>query len=257
MKAFSSMTSGPDVICYVIEIGSYTEEELGVYKRLKALLDGDVVSYMLLVFTHGDRLGGKGVGEVLQRAPTSPLLQVLAECGDRHWVVDNTLKKPGSQEQVKGLLEAVRKMKTANGGRSYQCPHYVTNTPSLAGELTARMDSVDRCEALGKKFTQRLTSKLDQTQVTATTQRHDLAKKTQERDAKLRAKETSLQQQVNDASARLSQQQQSVAAQTSQVQKLQAKQAQDAQQRQQQQQQLQAQHAAALQQKANEIATLK
>ena len=52
MEAVTCMHPGPDAILYVIKIGRYTEEELGVYNRLKALLDDNVTKYIIcLLYT--------------------------------------------------------------------------------------------------------------------------------------------------------------------------------------------------------------
>nr|KAG5692172.1 hypothetical protein BaRGS_008718 [Batillaria attramentaria] len=60
-KAVVGMHGGLDAVLYVLKIGPYTEEELGVYKRLKAILGDDIKNYTIVVFTHGDLLGGKNI----------------------------------------------------------------------------------------------------------------------------------------------------------------------------------------------------
>ncbi|KAK7476968.1 hypothetical protein BaRGS_00031827 [Batillaria attramentaria] len=117
-KAVVGMHGGLDAVLYVLKIGPYTEEELGVYKRLKAILGDDIKNYMIVVFTHGDLLGGKNIKRFLDQAPKG-LREVLADCNERYVVFNNTI--PEKTSQVDRLLEQVRKMRAQNGARPYKC----------------------------------------------------------------------------------------------------------------------------------------
>ena len=57
VKAVACMHPGPNAILYVVPLGRYTEEEFAVYRRLKALFDQGLTSYLVVLFTGGDRLG--------------------------------------------------------------------------------------------------------------------------------------------------------------------------------------------------------
>ena len=239
-------TSGPDVICYVIGIGGYTEEEYAVYQRLKALLGEEARRYILPVFTHADRLKGKDVREM---ATPQCLTQVLQDCGHRLAVLDNT--SPDRAQHVTRLLDTARAMKAENGGKPFQCPAHG------ASHVTDRLGQVERSEAERTRFVQQLHTRVGQAEQAASQQRQTLAARSQQEEQAAQQRAADLQTQVNDVSARLGQQQTTTSSLSSQLQALQQRQASEQQQRQRQLQQQQAQHAATLQQKVNEIAALK
>lgn len=56
VQAVACMHPGPTAILYVIAIGRYTEEDQGVYERVKSLLDDRVTQYIIIIFTRGDDL---------------------------------------------------------------------------------------------------------------------------------------------------------------------------------------------------------
>ena len=82
MQAIACMHPGPDAVFYVMKIGRYTDEEYGVYTRLKALLDDNVTKYLIVLFTHGDALKGKNMEQMLTKAPEK-LREVLKDCDYR------------------------------------------------------------------------------------------------------------------------------------------------------------------------------
>ncbi|KAL8563327.1 hypothetical protein ACOMHN_039664 [Nucella lapillus] len=243
---------GTDVVCYVVEVGGYTEEDYGAFQRLRAMLGEGLSSHLLLLFTHGDRLGGKDVTAILKDAPAC-LRSILQENGNQYVVFDN--RAGDRQEQVQRLVQTARGMKERNGGRLFTCPAYVST--HLNSELTARFDGVDRSEGDRSAFVQRLQANLGQAQHSASSQRQELDRRTQESEESSRRERDRLQRGVNDISTRLSQQHVSNSSVTSQLQALQGRLTQEQQQRQQELQQLQSQHAAAIQQKNAEIASLR
>jgi hypothetical protein len=65
MQSVARMNPGPDAVLYVTKIGHYTEEDYGVYRLLKALLEKDVTKHLIVVFTHGDCLRGKPFRDII------------------------------------------------------------------------------------------------------------------------------------------------------------------------------------------------
>ncbi|XP_076446825.1 GTPase IMAP family member 9-like isoform X2 [Babylonia areolata] len=255
MTAFSRI-QGADVVCYVTEIGGYTEEDYGAYVRVKAMLDDSVKKHLLLLLTHGDRLKGKDIATVLSTAAPACLTQVLQDCGHRYVVFDNlSTSAADRQAQSQRLVETARRMKAQNGGKLYTCPSYASS--KLNSELTARLDRVERSEADKTRHVQRLQTSLGVAESKASSQRQELTRKAKEAEQSSRQREQALKRQVDDATAKLSQQKVSCSSVSSQLQQLQSRLAQEQQRRQQEMKQLQSQHAAAVQQKNAAIASIR
>ncbi|PVD35174.1 hypothetical protein C0Q70_06455 [Pomacea canaliculata] len=71
VQAVAVMHPGPTAFLYVIGIGRFTEEDEGVYNRIKSLFDDRVTGYTIIIFTRGDELKrqNKRIEEVLSTAP--------------------------------------------------------------------------------------------------------------------------------------------------------------------------------------------
>ena len=184
MQALACMHPGPDAVLYVMKIGRYTEEEHGVYTRLKALLDENVTSYIIGLFTHGDALRGKSMDEMLKKAPPK-LREVLHDCDDRFVVMDN-IHRDGSN-QVEDLLNVVRRLKLQNLGKPYQCPKYASVGVKMEEEVNKRMAVVEKKELESKKHVQELTSALEKTQEEASREKEEFQRKEEEREKAMAA----------------------------------------------------------------------
>ena len=185
MQAIACMHPGPDAVFYVMKIGRYTEEEYGVYTRLKALLDENVTRYMIVLFTHGDALKGKSMEEMLKKAPTR-LREVLNECDHRYVVIDNIHREESSQ--VEDLLNSVKRLRLENGGKPYQCPKYASVGERMEEEVNRRMAMVEERELQNKKHVQELTSTLEKTLEKANKEKEEFERKEKEREEAMAAR---------------------------------------------------------------------
>ncbi|XP_076446824.1 GTPase IMAP family member 7-like isoform X1 [Babylonia areolata] len=220
MQAVACMHPGPDAVLYIIKIGRYTEEEFGVYNRLKALLDQNVTRYVIVVFTHGDALKGRSIEGSLTKLPPS-LQQVLGECGRRYAVFDNMTAD--SQPQVLRLLESVRQLRAANGMQPYTCPKYASVAEKMEEELGRRLAVVEEKELKSKKYVQELSGKLGQAEEAAAREKKEFERKDQERQKAMRAREDQMQKQMGSLAETLKQQQLSEQEQRKQMQAMQEK----------------------------------
>ena len=249
MQAVACMHPGPDAIFYVIKLGRYTEEEYGVYNRLKALLDENVTRYVIVVFTHGDALKGRDIKDVLLNLPPT-LQQVLDECSHRYVVFDNTAAD--KQPQVTRLLGSVQCMKAGNGNVPYSCPKYASVAEKMEEELSRRLADVEEKELQNKKYVQELSGKLNEAEEAVVREKEEFDRKDQERQAAMKEREQQMQRQVGDLAEALKQQQVSEAEQRKQMQALQEKLDREQQEFRQQMEQQRQQQAAELRRKDEE-----
>lgn len=211
MQAVTCMHPGPDAILYVIKIGRYTEEELGVYNRLKALLDDNVTKYIIVVFTHGDELKGEDIKDILAKLSSAGLKQVMEECDHRYVVFDNMTSD--KQPQVERLLETARKLRARNGHAPYTCPKYALVAEKMEEELARRLAVVEESEL---KRTN-LVKELSQAEETARREKEEIVRKDLERQEAMERERQSMQTRVNDMSEALKQQEENEAEQRNQM----------------------------------------
>ncbi|KAL8576361.1 hypothetical protein ACOMHN_048928 [Nucella lapillus] len=197
LEALSSMDPGPDVIAYVIEIGSYTEEEFSAYRRLTPLMD-NVTDYVMIIMTHEDRLKGKDIWQKLQQAPAR-LQTVLHECGHRVIAFDNSTSQHRKSSQLKYILRETRKLKEQN--------HHQPYTLELDGdaeyEAERRCLGVEKTENRQKRLVKQLIGKEAQAQQTLVAEREKWARKREEGEESLKRTERKLKEKMMDLSERL------------------------------------------------------
>ena len=165
VQAVACTHPGPHAILYVIRLGRFTAEELGVFNRLKALFDENVVRYMILLFTGGDDLEkeGKTLSDLMQHAPKE-LIQVIEECGHRCIVFNNNAYN--TKPQVEELLKLVRKMNEENGHVPYNCLKYGMIGEGLEKEVNKRLAEVNKRDLEREKYVQELEAKTRETEET-------------------------------------------------------------------------------------------
>ncbi|KAJ8254672.1 hypothetical protein GJAV_G00195900 [Gymnothorax javanicus] len=114
-KCISLSSPGPHVFLIVLQIGRLTREEQETVEIIQETFGAGSAKYSMMLFTHGDRLRGKSIEQVLS---TSVKLQKLTDkCGGGYHVFDNEDKQ--NRSQVYQLLEKIVKMMSMNGGGHY------------------------------------------------------------------------------------------------------------------------------------------
>ncbi|KAL8624030.1 hypothetical protein ACOMHN_041620 [Nucella lapillus] len=128
------LSPGPHAVLYTIDVSSrYTAEQGIIYRRLQAIFSHSLQPYLILVFTHGDSLCGKGIQDLLRTAPTE-LKQVLNECQGRYVLFDN---KNLQRDQAHDLLDLLQKVRAQN-----------LPTPCLS----VAVDGAEAAEEIGKRL---------------------------------------------------------------------------------------------------------
>ena len=191
VQAVACMHPGPHAILYVIRLGRFTAEEFGVFNRLKALFDENVVRYMIVLFTGGNDLekAGKTLADLMQHAPKE-LIQVIEECGHRCIVFNNNASN--TKPQVEELLKLVRKMNEENGHVPYNCPRYCMIGEGLEKEVKKRLAEVDKRDLEREKYAQELEAKTREKEETVKMLEEKIRRKDQERERELEELEARL-----------------------------------------------------------------
>nr|XP_020479984.1 GTPase IMAP family member 7-like [Monopterus albus] len=117
-KCIQMSSPGPHVFLLVMQIGRFTKEEENCVQALEKLFGPEASNYMIVLFTHGDKLSQQGtsIQEYLQDG-NHKLRELLNRCGNRFHVFDNTNRK--SRSQVVQLIKKIDEMVAANGGTYY------------------------------------------------------------------------------------------------------------------------------------------
>ena len=184
VQAVACMHPGPNAILYVIRLGRFTAEEYGVFQRLKALFDENVVRYMILLFTGGDDLEkeGKTLSDLMQHAPKK-FIQVIEECGHRCIVFNNKAKN--TKPQVEELLKLVRKMNEENNHVPYECPKYSMIGEGLEKEVNKRLAEVNKKDPEREKYVQELEAKTRENEETLKMLEEEIRRKDLKREREL------------------------------------------------------------------------
>ncbi|XP_025088650.1 GTPase IMAP family member 7-like [Pomacea canaliculata] len=206
-KSVAGMNPGPHAILYVIKIGRYTEEEEGVYNRLLELFDKDLASYTIVVFTGGDSIkSGRNMDDMLANAPES-LKRIFRACQNRYVVFNNMVSD--KQPQVDLLLQKVRELVAANGGKPYTCPKYFHIGEAMEEEVRKKMAKVEKQHLQSKQYVQELEAKAKQAEEAVVREKEEFEKKEQARQKEMRELEAKRTAQLESLKQQLEQQQMS------------------------------------------------
>ncbi|KAI5617523.1 GTPase IMAP family member 8-like, partial [Silurus asotus] len=107
---------GPHVFLAVFQLGRVTPEEKETMEIIKELFGEASSQYIMVLFTHGDRLGKskKTIHEYVRE--NSQLMNFIQTTSGRYYVFNNEVNDP---MQVSMLLEQLEQLITKNGGSHY------------------------------------------------------------------------------------------------------------------------------------------
>ncbi|CAI5666232.1 unnamed protein product [Oreochromis niloticus] len=115
-KCIHMTSPGPHVLLLVLQIGRFTPEEENSVEALEKLFGPEASNYMIVVFTHGDKLAErKSIQEYLTEGHPK-LKEVVSRCCNRYHVFNN---KDKNRVQVVQLIKKIDEMVAANGGSHY------------------------------------------------------------------------------------------------------------------------------------------
>ncbi|KAI7805663.1 cytolytic toxin-alpha-like isoform X2 [Triplophysa rosa] len=112
---------GPHAFLIVFPVDSrVTQRETQILQMIEMLFGEDVLKHSIILFTHGDRLEGEPVEELIEES--CGLRNLIDQCGGRYHVFNNEDKS--NRDQVSGLLQKIDTMIQKNGGGHYTCEMY-------------------------------------------------------------------------------------------------------------------------------------
>ncbi|MGH0186478.1 UNVERIFIED_CONTAM: hypothetical protein FKN15_021627 [Acipenser sinensis] len=108
---------GPHAFLLVIPVGRFTEEERRAVETVQEIFSEEAVrKYMMLLFTHSDKLKGKTIEDYIQTG-SKELQQLVEKCGNRYHVLNN--EDRSDHTQVTQLLDKIDNMVKGNNGSYY------------------------------------------------------------------------------------------------------------------------------------------
>ncbi|XP_058872672.1 GTPase IMAP family member 4-like [Acipenser ruthenus] len=108
---------GPHAFLLVIPVGRFTEEERRAVETVQEIFSEEAVRrYMMLLFTHSDKLKGKTIEDYIQTG-SKELQQLVEKCGNRYHVLNT--EDRSNHTQVSQLLGKIDNMVKGNNSSYY------------------------------------------------------------------------------------------------------------------------------------------
>lgn len=105
---------GPHAFLMVVKLGRFTQEERDTVKIIQSTFGEEAVRYLLVLFTHGDKLKKQTIESFVSKS--GELQELIEVCYGRYHVFDNQAKDQGQTDQ---LLEKINRMTLENDGGYY------------------------------------------------------------------------------------------------------------------------------------------
>uniref|UniRef100_A0A3Q3F9J9 AIG1-type G domain-containing protein n=1 Tax=Labrus bergylta TaxID=56723 RepID=A0A3Q3F9J9_9LABR len=116
LKCVKLQEPGPHAFVLVVPVGRMTQEDQNTQAMIEAMFGPRVWDYTIVLFTHGDRLEGKTINDVVAESDEN-LRNFIRKCSGGFHVFNN--KKPEDQTQVTRLIEKIQTLVALNGGGHY------------------------------------------------------------------------------------------------------------------------------------------
>ncbi|KAM4634861.1 GTPase IMAP family member 7-like [Polymixia lowei] len=135
LKCVKIQQGGPHVFVVVLPLGRLTKEDQETNALIETKFGPRVWEYTIVLFTHGDRLDGKTINDVISEADEN-LRNFIRKCSGGFHVFNN--KNPEDQKQVTSFLAKIQTLVALNGGG-----HYNTNLyPPLEKRIRERQEII-------------------------------------------------------------------------------------------------------------------
>ncbi|XP_075941383.1 GTPase IMAP family member 7-like [Anarhichas minor] len=121
LKCVKLQEPGPHVFVLALPVGRMTQEDQDTNKLIEAMFGPRVWDYTIVLFTHGDRLGGKTINDVITESDDN-LRNFIRKCSGGFHVFNN--KTPEDQNQVTSFVAKIQALVALNGGGHYQSALY-------------------------------------------------------------------------------------------------------------------------------------
>ncbi|XP_032386884.1 GTPase IMAP family member 7-like [Etheostoma spectabile] len=91
MRSLIYANPGPHAFVIVVKIGRMSKTNVALLEMLPELFGKEAQKYTMLVFTHGDELGGQSMDQKIQSS--SCVSALVSMCAGRYCVFDNKERK--------------------------------------------------------------------------------------------------------------------------------------------------------------------
>uniref|UniRef100_A0A672INS3 GTPase IMAP family member 8 n=2 Tax=Salarias fasciatus TaxID=181472 RepID=A0A672INS3_SALFA len=135
LKCVKLLEPGPHVFVFVVKLGRMTQEDQATMSLIEAKFGPRVWDYTIVLFTHGDCLGGKSINDAITKSDDN-LRNFIRKCSGGFHVFNN--KNPEDQTQVTTFMEKIQTLIALNGGAHYETALY----PKEEQEIREKQDSI-------------------------------------------------------------------------------------------------------------------
>uniref|UniRef100_A0A3Q3GSL2 AIG1-type G domain-containing protein n=1 Tax=Labrus bergylta TaxID=56723 RepID=A0A3Q3GSL2_9LABR len=116
LKRVKLQEPGPHAFVFVVPVGRMTQEDRDTQTLIEAKFGPRVWDHTVVLFTHGDRLEGKTIRDVVAESDDK-FRNFIRKCSGGFCVFNNN--KPEEQTQVTRLIEKIQTLVALNGGGHY------------------------------------------------------------------------------------------------------------------------------------------
>ncbi|XP_042328437.1 GTPase IMAP family member 9-like [Sceloporus undulatus] len=127
---------GPHVLILVIKLGHFSAEEKAAVMSVQKTFSAKTKKYMIVLFSHKDRLEGKSLEEFLD--DSDDLQALISECGNRCLAFNNKAQGEEKEEQVAKLFRMINAMLRRNSRAPY-CTEDMMGNDQEISEMYQRL----------------------------------------------------------------------------------------------------------------------
>ncbi|KAG7239379.1 hypothetical protein INR49_029244 [Caranx melampygus] len=126
---------GPHAFVYVVPVGRMTQEDQDTHSLIEDMFGPRVWDYTIMLFTHGDRLQGKTINDVITESDDK-LRNFIRKCSGGFHVFNNN--EPQDVDQVTSFMAKIETLMALNGGKYYETNLY----PSPERKIRERQETI-------------------------------------------------------------------------------------------------------------------
>ncbi|XP_029334862.1 GTPase IMAP family member 8 isoform X2 [Mus caroli] len=102
---------GMKIFVLVLQLGRFTQEDEAVVEQLEASFEGNIMKYMIVLFTRKEDLGDGDLHDYTNNTKNKALKKILKKCNGRVCAFNNKETGEDQETQVKGLLKIANSLK--------------------------------------------------------------------------------------------------------------------------------------------------
>jgi GTPase Era involved in 16S rRNA processing len=122
-QIFNMTSPGVHAFLIVLRIDRFTPEEKNTVDFIKTIFGQGAAQYCIVIFTNEDRLDeGQTIDDFVNSAPG--LQELVRNCGNRKFTINNKLNGPALEKKTKQLLQMINQMVARNNGDYYTNAEY-------------------------------------------------------------------------------------------------------------------------------------